>query len=181
MAGRESCRGRLTVPESLATGWGTCGSCLVCIFVCSILCAVSRAQPGIREGDSPLRLPCSGCWSWVRWGPYFGKGTACLHPGKACFQHSLPETQAAGKETRKLVRKGCSHLDSERGKDRFFLRAQRDCTGLAANWDPHWADWRLAQRLGSALQGQGWQGRHLLVSYLSGIVELLYVKSLFCK
>lgn len=129
-AGRESYRGRLAVPKSSALGRRMCGICLVCSFMCSVPCAVSRAQLGTREEDTPL---VAFFWMLIlaEVGTLFWENDCMPARQEICIQHSLPERQAVGKEMGKRLRQRC--WIQRKRKDRLFLGTQRDRTGLAAN------------------------------------------------
>lgn len=99
-----------------------------------VLNSVCCQQGKTRHREYSLWLPSSGCWSWVRWGPYFEKGLhACTQGRKVCFQHSLPHREP-GSGQRDQEATVISMLPTGfRERERLFLRTQRDCLGLAAN------------------------------------------------
>lgn len=149
--------------------WPRAGGHVVAVWFvssCARSCALSAGHSQAPRRKA-ARSHCLVLTADPEWGgdPILEKGLHACTQGRHVFNAASQRPRQQVKRPGSSWEKGAPSWIQRRGKDRRFPRAQRDCTGLAANWDPHWADRRLAQRLGSALQGQGWQGRHLLVSY----------------
>lgn len=83
---------------------------------------------------NPMTPPLAA-FSWLltlhEVGTLFWENDCMPAPQEVCIRRSLPESWAVGKEIGKLLRQKC--WIQRRRKDRLFLGAQRDRTGLAAN------------------------------------------------